>query len=109
VLKIIIDLSAYFVNFWSMDKIKNEMDYNFPITKRYEDDEDGRRRNKSIEIFDSEEWSDDIEQWVYGYRVAAQHENWTGAEWLCITNSEFTTLFDEAVNIAKEMQSELYE
>jgi len=86
----------------------NALDYNFPITKHYEDDLDGRRRNKSIEIFDSEDFCKDSGEWIYGYRVAAQHENWTGAEWLCITNQEFTTSFEHAVEIAKEMQSELY-
>lgn len=83
--------------------------YAFPITKRYADDLDGRRRDKSVEIFDSEEWCDNREEWVYGYRVVAHHQNWTGAEWLAITNQEFTPSFESAVEIAKEMQSSLYE
>lgn len=84
-------------------------DYNFPIVKCYEDDLDGRRCNKSIEIYDSEEWCHDREEWVYGYSVVAHHLNWTGAEWLMIINQEFTPSFEHAVEIAKEMQSSLYE
>lgn len=84
-------------------------DYNFPITKNYADDLDGRRRNKSIEIFDTEDYCPNRDEWVYGYSVVASHECWTGHEWLTITNQESTTLFHRAVKIAKEMQAALYE
>lgn len=82
--------------------------YTFPIVKNYADDLDGRCRNKSISIFNTEEFCRNREEWVDGYDVIASHECWTGGEWLQITNKEFTTSFDRAVDIAKEMQSELY-
>jgi hypothetical protein len=83
--------------------------YKFPIVKRYTDDQDGRRRDKSIEIYYSKEWCFNSDDWIEGYRVAACHECWTGAEWLTITNQEFTPSFEHAVELAKEMQSALYE
>tara|TARA_R100001198_G_scaffold95183_1_gene80417 strand:+ start:329 stop:595 length:267 start_codon:yes stop_codon:yes gene_type:complete len=83
--------------------------YTLPIHKDYPDDLDGRRRNKGISIFSWEYPCHFTDEWIEGFRVVASHECWTGAAWLDIVNAEETPSIEHAIEIAKEMQSDLYE
>lgn len=82
----------------------NQPDYSI----RYPDDLDGRRRDKSIEVFASECICPASGESYAGYRVVASHDCWTGVEWLPILNYEEANSLESAVAIAKQMQDALY-